>query len=160
MRNVTHKHAYSSGNKWTSNEKEAGGDNSSRPSCFRKVLESGTWSRSLWHLTRETPWPPTASPGGRWPAHGAFLSRTALLSELLLQPAGHSYVLEPKVAGSASEAGSQAAGCGDGPSLIDAHQRPPELAAPKKEVRAGPAPWVIPASCWQGGKENSRKVLA
>ena len=92
--------------------------------------------------------PPTGSPGGWRPTHSPFLSQAALLSERLSQPAGHSQVWKPKVARSASEARSQAAGCGDAPGLMHAHRCPlPELAAPKK---AGPDPRVIPASCWQG----------
>ena len=90
--------------------------------------------------------PPTGSPGGWRPTHSPFLSQAALLSERLSQPAGHSQVWKPKVARSASEARSQAAGCGDAPGLVHAHRCPlPELAAPKK---AGPNPRVIPASCW------------
>ena len=39
--------------KWTSNKKGQGRNNSSHPSRFRNVLESGTWSRLRWHLTWE-----------------------------------------------------------------------------------------------------------
>lgn len=77
--------------------------------------------------------PPTGSPGGWRPTHSPFLSQAALLSETLSQPAGHSQVWEPKAAQSASEARSQAAGCGDAPGLVDAHRCPPPRAGSSQE---------------------------
>lgn len=87
---------------------------------------------------------PVSVPCGWWVARSQCLSKpSTLLSELLSQPTVCSHLYEPKAAGSASEAGDQAAGDRQAPSgvCVDAHQCPSERAA-----LTGLSGWPCPLS--------------